>query len=112
MPRSFLLKYKLHHIIFWMLVFGAWYFLRYQDYSTTALALRVTLIKVLDLALLVYITNHLLIPRLLYSKRYLIFAASFILMIVSSSILKMAILSRVMNAPAMLAFSQNLKTRV
>jgi sensor histidine kinase YesM len=95
-----------------MLVFGAWYFLRYQDYRNTAVALKVTLIKVLDLAMLVYITNHLLIPRLLYKKKYIVFGTSFIVMIVASSFLKMTILAKVMNAPALIALSQNLKTRI
>lgn len=112
MQRSVILKYKLHHLLFWMLIFGAWYFLRYQDYSTSTLALKVTLIKVLDLALLVYLTNYLLIPRLLYRKRYILFATVFILMIVASSFFKMLILAKVMNAPALLSFSQNLKTRI
>ncbi|MBO9659868.1 MAG: hypothetical protein J7527_13695, partial [Chitinophagaceae bacterium] len=96
MQRSVTLKYKLHHILFWMLIFGAWYFLRYQDYSTVRLALKVTLIKVTDLALMVYITNYLLIPRLLYREKYLGFATLFILMIVVSSFFKMLILAKVM----------------
>jgi two-component system LytT family sensor kinase len=112
MQRTGLLKYKVHHIFFWMLVFAAWYFLRYQDYSRTSIALWVTLIKVVDLALLIYITNYLLIPRLLYRKRYLAFAACFVLMIVASSFLKMNILGRVMNAPALMSLSGNLKTRI
>lgn len=112
MQRTGLLKYKVHHIFFWMLVFAAWYFLRYQDYSRTSLAIWVTLIKVLDLALLVYITNYLLIPRLLYKKRYFTFAVCFVLMIVASSIMKMNILGHVMNAPALISLSGNLKTRV
>ncbi|MCG2617825.1 histidine kinase [Terrimonas sp. NA20] len=112
MQRSWILKYKLHHLIFWMLIFGAWYFLRHQDYSRAATAFKVTLIKVLDLALMVYITNYLLIPRLLYRKKYVTFTSVFILMIVTSSFLKMLILAKVMNAPAMLSFSQNLKTRI
>ena len=62
-------KYKLRHLAGWLLLFAVWYFLRYQDFSTTKLALGITAIKVVDLAILVYITNYVLIPRLLYSKR-------------------------------------------
>ena len=43
-------KYKIHHLVFWILLFGVWYFLRYEDYSTTTRAFQVTLIKVIDLA--------------------------------------------------------------
>jgi two-component system, LytTR family, sensor kinase len=112
MQRSAFLKYKLHHVAFWVLVFGAWYFLRYQDYQTITIAFQVTLIKVADLALLVYITNHLLIPRLLYRKKYFVFATCYILMIATSSFLKMLVLAKVMNMPAMLPFAENLKTRI
>jgi hypothetical protein len=51
------------------MVFGLWYFLRYEDYGTKAMALKVTLIKVIDLALMVYLTNYILIPKLLYKKK-------------------------------------------
>ena len=78
MPNGrFLLKYKLHHLFFWMLVFALWYYLRYQDYQTKQIALRITLVKVTDLALMIYITNYILIPRLLYKKRYVGFIAVF-----------------------------------
>lgn len=112
MRRSFLLKYKFHHVLFWALVFAVWYFLRYQDYSKSSTALKVTLIKVVDLALLVYITNYLLIPTLLYRKKYAVFIISFVLMIVTSSVLKMYILAEVMHAPAFLGLPRNLKSRI
>ncbi|HEX2848805.1 MAG TPA: sensor histidine kinase [Chitinophagaceae bacterium] len=112
MQQSVLLKYKIHHVFFWMLVFAIWYFLRYEDYSQPYIAFRVTLIKVVDLALMVYITNYLLIPRLLYKKRYLAFAICFLLLIIVSSFVKMNILGRVMHAPALMNLSGNWKTRI
>lgn len=112
MQGTHVLKYRVYHIFFWMLVFAAWYFLRYQDYSRSSVAVWVTLIKVIDLALMVYITNYILIPKLLYQKRYAMFAVCFVLMIVASSLLKMNILGRVMNAPALMSWSGNLKTRI
>lgn len=112
MQRSAFLKYKLHHVIFWLLIFGAWYFLRYQDYKTRMIAFEVTLIKVVDLALLVYITNHLLIPRLLYRKKYFTFATIFILMIATSSFLKMLILAKVVDLPTSFLLAEGLKTRI
>ena len=69
MQNRVLVKYKLHHVFFWMLVFGFWYFLRYEDYKVPGRAFTVTLIKVIDLALMIYITNYVLIPRLFYRKK-------------------------------------------
>ncbi len=105
-------QYYLHHLLFWSLVFGAWYFLRYQDYSRPAIALKVTAIKVLDLAAMVYITNYLLLPKLLYRKRWLLFILAFLLLIVSSSLLKMNIIGRVMNNPSLFSLDTNLKARI
>ena len=109
---AFFIKYKLHHLIIWMLVFGLWFFLRYEDYALEATAFKVTLIKVADLALMVYITNYLLIPKLLYRKEYFWFAFFFILMIVLSSALKMNILGRLLNNPTLLNLAGNLKARI
>lgn len=109
---AFFIRYKLHHFFFWMLVFGLWYFLRYEDYALEATAFKVTLIKVSDLALMVYLTNYLLIPQLLYKKRYLLFGVVFICMIVISSFIKMNILGHVTNNPSLLNLSGNWKARI
>lgn len=109
---AFFIRYKLHHLIIWMLVFGLWFFLRYEDYALEATAFKVTLIKVADLALMVYLTNYLLIPKLLYKKRYVLFGLAFIVMILTSSLLKMNILGHVTNNPYLLNFSGNLKARI
>ncbi|MBP6025568.1 sensor histidine kinase [Ferruginibacter sp.] len=109
---AFLIKYKLHHLFFWMMLFAVWYFLRYEDYSTQGRAFTVTLIKVADLALMIYITNYLLIPQLLYKKRYILFALAFIALIITSSIFKMYIIGKVINSPALLSFSGNIKARI
>ncbi len=107
--RSFFLKYNLHHFFFWMLVFGIWYSLRVDDYSTEKKAFVVTTIKVTELALMIYITNYVLIPLLLYKKRYVLFIIIFILMIFGSSVFKMNILGRLLNNPALIHWADNLK---
>ncbi|MGQ0739922.1 MAG: sensor histidine kinase [Bacteroidota bacterium] len=107
-----LLKYRLHHILFWMLVLGVWYFLRVDDYSSPSTAFLVTSIKVFDLALMIYITNYVLIPGLLYKKKYVWFTLLFVLMILGSSILKMNILGRITNTPALYDWSANIKKRL
>ncbi|HUR67330.1 MAG TPA: histidine kinase [Chitinophagaceae bacterium] len=109
---AFLLKYRLHHILFWMLVLGIWYFLRVDDYASLATAFLVTAIKVLDLALMIYVTNYVLIPQLLYRKRYIWFTLAFITMILASSILKMNILGHLTNTPALYNWTSNIKKRL
>jgi two-component system, LytTR family, sensor kinase len=109
---QFFLKYKLHHLLFWMLFFGIWFMLRYDDYSTQVLAFRVTAVKVADLMVMVYITNYLLIPKLLYKKEYLLFALLFIIMVAASSLLKMNILGRITNNSLLLNLTGNLKGRI
>jgi LytS/YehU family sensor histidine kinase len=95
-----------------MLLFGIWYLLRYDDYASQANAFQVTFIKVADLVFLVYVTNYLLIPKLLYKKKYLLFALVFIVMIVASSVYKMHVIGRVTNNPLLLNWSGNLKDRI
>ncbi len=112
MENGFFQKYKLHHIIFWILVFALWYYLRYQDYSTKRIAVKITLIKVADLAALVYLTNYILIPRFLYKKKYADFISLFILLIVASALLKVYLMSEIFNRPQLFSLSGNLKERL
>ncbi len=109
---AFFIKYKLHHLIIWMLIFGLWFFLRYEDYALESTAFKVTFIKVADLALMVYFTNYVLIPKLLYKKQYFWFTLSFISMILISSAIKMNILGQILDNPTLLNFTGNLKARV
>ena len=108
---SIVRKYRLHHILFWLLLFAAWHFFRYQDYPRNA-AVWMSLIKVADLALLVDIANYVLIPKLLYKKRYWLFGIIFLLMIVTSSIIKMYVLGLLMNNPRMFSLAGGLKGRI
>lgn len=109
---AFFIRYKLHHLVIWMLVFGVWYLLRYEDYSLGSTAMKVTFIKVADLALMVYFTNYVLIPKLLYRKKYFWFALIFIAVIVASSLFKMQLLGRMFNNPALMHFTGNIKARI
>lgn len=111
MQNRGLLKYKLHHVFFWMLVAGIWYFLRYQDYSTNEIAIQITLLKVTVLALMIYITNSLLIPQLLYKKRYISFALAFLLIILTSGFIKVYVMGKIMDQPELYSLSGNLKVR-
>ena len=112
MQNRGLIKYKLHHVFFWMLVFGFWYFLRYEDYTVPGRAFLITSIKVIDLALMIYITNYVLLPQLFYKKKYGWFALAFFLLVVTSSVLKMNILGRIMDAPQLYSLTGELKKRI
>ncbi len=108
---SIVRKYRLYHLLFWLLFYAGWHFFRYQDYRTGNPWL-ITAVKVVDLAMLVYITNYVLIPKLLYKKRYWIFGTLFLLMVVTSSVVKMYILGQIMKIPSMFSLSGNLKGRI
>lgn len=87
-PAGFIQRFYLHHLLGWGLLFFGWHFFRYQDYPAGK-GWYITFIKVADLALMVYLTNYLLIPRLLYKKRYFLFALLFIALVFTFSIGKM-----------------------
>lgn len=110
--QQILLRYKFHHLLFWLLLGGLWYYLRYQDYSTTQRAVLVTTIKVIDLALMVYVANCVLIPKLLYRKKYSAFVSLFLLMITISSVTKMHVIGSILHNPALYHWTINLKARV
>lgn len=111
-PSSFFNKYKLHFGIAWLLLFALWYFLRADDYASDQTAFIVTAIKVADLALMVCLCNYILIPKLLYKKRYWLFALCFIVMIIASSLIKMNIIGRVLNNTFLLDWNTGWKLKI
>jgi len=109
---NFFLRYKLHHLFIWMLLFGIWYYFRYQDYPSLSFAAGIIFLKVADLALMVYITNYLLIPQLLHKKKYGLFGIAFIILVFGSSVFKMWIEGQIMNQPEEFSlFNKNFKVR-
>jgi len=105
-------KYKIHHVFFWLLVGCAWFLLREKDYASRSQAMLITLIKTADLALLIYIANYVLVPRLLYKKKYLLFAGCFLLMVFASSAIKLNLLGRLQHNPGMMEWWKNFRVRV
>jgi len=95
-----------------MLVFGLWYMFRHEGYANEEIAFKITLLKTVDLALMIYITNYILIPFLLYKKKYALFVICFIGMILTSSITKMQIIGQLTNDPITYSLRENLKIRV
>ena len=109
---AFFIKYKLNHVIFWLLLFGVWFMLRYDDYDTPAIAFKVTFVKLVDLVLMVYVTNNLLIPFFLYKKKYGIFILLFLVMILLSSVIKMYVVGQLTDDPAIFSTGGDLKGRI
>jgi len=113
MPQNLIYRYKLHHLLFWVLFFFGWFYFRYQDFASVNKSLLVTGIKVVDLALMVYITNYILIPQLLYKKRYAWFSLCFFIIISASSLFKIYVLGHIIQpAGTFVLFDENFKTRV
>ena len=86
--------------------------LRYEDYTTPAVAFKVTFVKLVDLILMVYITNSLLIPSFLYKKRYGLFVLLFLLMILISSVTKMYIVGWLTHDSTIFTLGGDLKGRI
>ena len=78
------------HLLFWILVALLWFYLRYQDYPNLQQAAVVTIIKVADLALIIYFANLVLVPKFLYRKKYVLFAVLFVAATALSSFFKIA----------------------
>ncbi len=108
--RQLIFKYRLHHLAGWLLLYAGWYYFRYQDYPRGAGL--ITLIKVADLMLMVYLTNNLLIPRLLYRKKYVAFAVLYIIMVAGCSIVKMQVEEMIFGSPGFFNLTTNLKERI
>ena len=81
------------HLLFWLAAGLLWFYLRYQDYSTHREAALVSIVKISDLALLIYFANLVLVPKFLYKKKYLIFALLFIGSTAFCSFLKLVVMS-------------------
>jgi two-component system, LytTR family, sensor kinase len=105
-------RYKLHHIAMWLILFLAWHYFKFEEYERNwpGLGLWISFVKVAALALMVYFTNYLLIPRLLYKKRYVLFGLSFLVFIFSFSMIKLYVEFWLMDIPRDLVW-KNFKAR-
>ena len=112
MNRTIFFRYRLHLAICWLLLFALWYFLRSGDYANAGTTFYVTLIKVIDLAFLVCVCNYILIPKLLYNKKYAWFIISFITIVIVSSLVKMNLLGRLLNNNFLLDWSSGWKLKI
>ncbi|RPE08339.1 hypothetical protein EGT74_14900 [Chitinophaga lutea] len=72
-----IIDWRLHHVLFWLAFFVVWITLRIDDYPDLLPTILAGLLKVLSLAGAVYFTNYVLIPKFLYTKKYIAFLLSF-----------------------------------
>ena len=93
----------------WGTLFAGWYFFRVKDFSSPQIAVQVTTIKVTILAVLIYITNYILIPKLLYRKKYVSFFSIYLVMIIGVGLLKLKIIMALVY-PGLEPFT-NMRTR-
>jgi hypothetical protein len=80
-------KYKLHHVIFWMLFLAFWMAI----FASVTVNFELNLIYTGTFVLLqifsVYFTNHYLVPKFLYTKKYAKFAGSILLLVLAAGAL-------------------------
>lgn len=75
--------------------------------------MKITLLKVVDLALMIYVASYVLIPHLLYKKKYGWFILAYLVMIFTSSYGKMQIIGAILNNPSLFSInSGNFKVRI
>ena len=84
------------HFLGWTLLFAGWYYFRVNDFPNQGIAISITLIKIISLAILVYSTNYILIPKLLYKKKYLWFALTYLAWIFAIGSVKVYINEKVL----------------
>ncbi|MEJ7768583.1 MAG: histidine kinase [Chitinophagaceae bacterium] len=94
--REILKKYKINHIVLWCVLLVGWYLLRSGDFPNNQVAAKITIVKVLVLAFLVYLTNEILIPFLLYKKRYWLFGLLFTMIVCTMGIVKISLIMQLL----------------
>ena len=87
---------KWYHLLFWLVVGAVWLYLRYQDYDNILQATLITAVKVADLALVIYVVNLVLVPSLLYRKRYVLFTVLFVSLVAICSFIKLLLVNEVL----------------
>ncbi len=109
---AFIFRYRLHHMIVWLIVGAVWYYFRIDDFSTNSRLLLITVIKTAHLAILFYITSYLLIPKLLYREKYLAFILIYLAMVFLSSLYIMHVSGIVSPNAALREWWTNVKGRI
>jgi len=73
---KWLLRYKLHHVVFWAAYFAFWMYVSKSSYgSDLSKAFLATFIYFLGQASVGYLSVYWLVPRFFFTKKYTVFAA-------------------------------------
>lgn len=89
-----------------------WYYFRIDDFATSSRLLMVTFIKTVHIALLFYITSYLLIPKLLYRKKYLAFILIYCALVFLTSLYTIHLLGIVSSNSALRNWWDDIKGRI
>src|ERR1700759_3662364 len=89
-------KRLVYHLSGWAVLLTGWYLFRVDDFPNPAVAWEITGVKVAGLAILVYTTNYLLIPRLLYKRKYIAFSTIYLVMIFAMGLVKIAAIDQLL----------------
>ncbi|WP_346320621.1 histidine kinase [Chitinophaga sp. YIM B06452] len=89
-------SWRLHHILFWVAFFVVWITLRIDDYPDLTPTVLAGLLKVLSLAGAVYFTNYVLIPKYLYTKKYVAFFFSFTALVAVTGFIVIKVLNLIL----------------
>lgn len=89
-------SWRLHHILFWVAFFVVWITLRIDDYPDLTPTVLAGLLKVLSLAGAVYFTNYVLIPKYLYTKKYVAFFLSFTALVAVTGFIVIKVLNLIL----------------
>lgn len=79
-----LLKYKLHHVLFWMVYYVGWIQIYRSYYENLTDLMQVTLVYLISHASLYYISQYLLIPRFWKKRQPVKFVMSFLILLLVS----------------------------
>jgi two-component system, LytTR family, sensor kinase len=93
-------KYKVHHILFWLLYYMFWIFTYRSMYQDFLLLMKVTMVYTISHATLYYSSQYYLNPRFLKRNKFFQFLASFLILCCLLSLLMFILISMLMGKPA------------
>jgi len=86
-PAQWLIKYKFHHILMWTMVmtfsFLTYYNPAISTFSQIANVVTVSAFQTIPF----YLSAYVLVPRLLYKRRFVAFVASFFFLVISMGLI-------------------------
>src|SRR5580698_7008872 len=86
-PAQWLIKYKFHHILMWTMVM-TFSFLTYYNPAISAFSQIANVVTVSAFQTIpFYLSAYVLVPRLLYRRRFVAFVASFFFLVISMGLI-------------------------